>query len=143
MSDNEKGMAHFRRFRVASVRLALGAMALLAAAGFFYDPVTAQGVLLGGLGGIIGFWIMAVRLEKLAMIGKGKVKFAVLTWTYLRFALYGVVLFRAYTLDRESYHGLLGAVAGLFIIRFVMVFLGLTGFDVARNESKSGGDQPE
>ncbi len=136
-------MAHFRRFRVASVRLALGAMVFLAAAAFFYDPVTAQGVLLGGLAGIIGFWIMAVRLEKLAMIGEGKVKFSVLTWTYLRFALYGVVLFRAYTLDRESYHGLLGAVAGVLIIRFVIVFLGLTGFDMARSESKPSEDQHE
>ena len=36
-----------------------------------------------------------------------------------------------------------GAVVGVFIIRFVIVFLGLTGFDVARSESEPGEDQPE
>lgn len=130
MITTDDPLAPFRRFRLTAVRIALALTALGAAATFLLSRAAAQGVLMGGIAGVLGFWIIAVRLEKLAKLGGEKVNFAVLTWTTLRFALYGVVLYRAFTLDRETMHGLLGAAGGLFIIRFVLMFMGFTGIDL-------------
>lgn len=124
-----------------AVRVGLLVMGLLALVVYRFDPVGAKGVLLGGLGGIIGFWYLAMRLEKLASLPPSKVKFAALRWTALRLVLYGAVLYKAYTLDRETLHGLIGGVAGIFVIRFVQIVLGLTGADLGsgrRTESESG-----
>ncbi len=57
---------------------------------------------------------------------------------FFRLLLYGVVLYRAYTLDSENLHGLLGALVGILVIRFVAVFMGFTGMampDVPAKES--------
>ncbi len=79
--------------------------------------------------------MMARNLEKLASTSPDKIHFALLIWNLGRIALYGVVLFRAYWLDRESYHGLVGALAGLFISYVVLVFVGITGMDMQGNGS--------
>ncbi len=99
--------------------------------------------MLGGIAGILGFWIIAIRLEKLANKTPSKVQFAALTWSAYRFALYGAVLYRAYTLDRVEWHGLIGALVGIMMIRFVLVFLGVTGFDTAASASGSDPDTDE
>ena len=83
-----------------------------------------------GIAGLIGFWMMAGSLVKLAKTPGSKVQSAVLAWSLYRFGLYGAVLFKAYTLDRETYHGMLAAVAGILIVRFVLMFLGFTGIDL-------------
>ena len=122
-----------QRFRLAAVRLSLFITIVIAVAAYvLVDAAAAQGVLLGGIAGVLGFWIIGVRLEKLANIAPGKVHFAALTWTSLRFLLYGAALVRAYMIDREDLHGLLGAVAGILVIHFVMVFMGLTGMEMPR-----------
>lgn len=128
----ERGLAPLRRFRLAAVRLALLLTAIAAAIAYWWDPVIGQGLLMGGLAGILGFWIIAVRIEKLARLQPEKVNFSALTWTGFRLLLYGAVLYRAYTLDTSEMHGLLGALAGILIIRFVLVFLGITGADLGR-----------
>lgn len=131
----------YRKFRITAVRMALFVTAGMAAAAYvLFNAVTAQGVLLGGIAGTLGFWLMAVRLEKLANMAPGKVHFAALTGTFLRFLLYGVTLYRAFTLDREEMHGLLGAVAGIFVIRFVTVFMGVTGLHMPTNDSAKATD---
>ena len=140
MDDREKILAPLRKFRRTAVRLALSITALMAAATFPFHRVAAQGILLGGFAGVLGFWIIAVRLQKLALKPQQNVKFAALTMTGYRFALYGVVLYRAYALDREDYTGLLGAMAGIMVIRFVLIYLGLTGIDL---KAKSSGDTAE
>ena len=124
-------LAPARRFRLMTVRITLVLTVLVAAIAFFFDRVVAHGVLLGGFAGTVGFWIMAVRLEKVAFRVQEKVRFFALTWTFYRYALYGIVFFRAYTLDKESMHGLLGALLGILIIHFVLVFLGITGADLS------------
>ncbi len=103
---------------------------MAAAAYLLVDGAAAQGVLLGGIAGVIGFRIIGVRLEKLANIAPGKIYFAALTWMSLRFLLYGAALVCAYMIDREELHGLLGAVAGILVIHFVMIFMGLTGMEM-------------
>jgi ATP synthase I chain len=138
MSNTDNALRPLRRFRIVAVRLSLILTALLAGGFYTWDPIAAQGALLGGIAGILGFWIIAIRLEKLANKTPSKVQFAALTWSAYRFALYGAVLYRSYTLDRVEWHGLIGALVGIMMIRFVLVFLGVTGFDTAA--STSGND---
>lgn len=109
----------------------------------FFDKAAAQGVLLGGLAGILGFWVMAVRLEKLVKAPGQKMKFVILRWSALRLAFYGLVLAEAYTLDPASMHGLIGAVAGILAIRFVQVFLGLTGLDLGHGGGPNQEEQQQ
>jgi len=130
VSEGDQNLAPLRRFRLAAVRIALVLSALGAGALYLWDGRVAQGFLMGAIAGILGFWMEAVRLERLASAGASNVKFAPLAWTAFRFVIYGAVLIRAYTLDRERMLGLLGAAAGLFVIRFVITFLGLTGMDL-------------
>jgi hypothetical protein len=121
---------------------------VLAALALLVSRNATQGVLLGGIAGILGFWIMASRLEKLAIMNPQKVQFAALTLTSVRFLLYGAVFYKAFTLDQDSYHGLLGALVGFLAVRYTLVFVGVTGKDLkfadsaAENDSQSG-DVPE
>lgn len=141
MSQENEGLKPLRRFRTAAVRLSLFIVIVMGVAAYvLVDADGAQGVLLGGIAGVLGFWIIGVRLEKLATIAPGKVHFAALTWTSLRFLLYGVALTRAYMIDREELHGLLGAVAGILVIHFVMIFMGLTGMEMPRAAGGSAAD---
>ena len=141
MPQEDEGLRPLRRFRTAAVRLSLLIMMVMAAAAYMLvDAAAAQGVLLGGIAGVLGFWIIGVRLEKLATIARGKVHFAALTWTSLRFLLYGAALIRAYMIDREELHGMLGAVAGILVIHFVMIFMGLTGLEMPRAAGGSAAD---
>lgn len=127
MSTNDSQLEPIRRFRIVAVRVTLTIVVLLAAGAWLIDLQAAQGVLLGGIAGALGFWIMAIRLEKLTTMKPSKVKFAALTWSAYRYLLYGLVLYKAFTLDRETYHGLLGALAGIMTIRFVLVAIGSMG----------------
>lgn len=133
--------APVRRFRLFAVRTALMLTVVAALIAYRFDPVASKGLLLGGLAGILSFWVMATRLEKLASIPQRKVKFAALRWTALCLLLYGVVMYKAFTLDSERFHGLMGAVLGIFIIRFVQIFLGFTGIDLSPDEAEDGVEQ--
>jgi hypothetical protein len=135
VDDQEKILAPLRKFRHAAVRLALVISLLAAGVTFPFHRVAAQGVLLGGFAGVLGFWIIAVRLQKLALKPHQNVKFAALTMTAWRFALYGVVLYRAHTLDPEGHTALLGAMGGIMVIRIVLIYLGLTGVDLKSKKS--------
>ncbi len=141
MSQQNEGLKPLRRFRLAAVRLSLIITTFIAVAAYvLVDAAATQGVLLGGIAGVLGFWIIGVRLEKLASIAPGKVHSAALTWTSIRFLLYGAALVRAYMIDREELHGLLGAVAGVLVIHFVMIFMGLTGMEMPRAAGESSAD---
>ena len=127
MSNDSNNLESFKQFRLLTVKITLLVTFTLAAIAWFFDPLTTQGVLLGGLAGILGFWIIAIRLEKVARMKPNKVQFAALTWSAYRFALYGAVLYKTFTLDRETYHGLIGGLIGIMAIRFVLVIVGATG----------------
>ncbi len=121
-----------RRGRVRTVRAAL--LATLVLAGLAYalaDSFAAQGVMLGGIAGALGFWSMSVRLERVVLVRPEKLQAVATLWTFYRLAIYAFFLVVAYRLDRENFHGLLGGVAGLLSTRFVAVFL-------AVKDSKSG-----
>lgn len=134
MSSNDNSLEPIRRFRLMAVRGTVLLTAIVAVAAYLYDPRAGQGVLLGGIAGVLGFWIIAVRLEKIVLQNPEKVQFAALTLSTLRFALYGVVLYKTFTLDRENYTGLIGGVIGIMLIRFVLVVVAVLGLD-QRNRS--------
>ena len=129
MTEVSKPNASFRRFRLTAVRYSFAMTVVAAIGASYWSRIAVQGVLLGALAGILGFWIMAVRLEKVATTQPEKIHFFALTWSMVRFLLYGAVLLRAHFLDRNSLHGIIGAVVGIFIIRFVLMYLGITGVD--------------
>jgi len=145
-SPPDSPMRTARVFRVLAVRGGvLATLALGALVWGVFGIDAAHGVLLGGIAGTLGFWIMARRLEKFATVRPEKVQSAALTGTFLRLLLYGIVLYRAYTLDPETMRGLIGAVAGILVIRFVAVFMGVFGVglpDTPRTTDENGTTSP-
>lgn len=129
MSGNSDNLQPLKQFRLLAVRLTLLVTVVVSTIAWFFNPIAAQGVLLGGLAGVLGFWIIAIRLEKVVRLNPEKVQFAALTWSAYRFALYGAVLYKTFTLDKETYHGLIGGLMGIMLIRFVLFVVGATGMD--------------
>lgn len=122
------------RFRLMCVRLSLLLTAVLAFSATFLSRPAALGVLMGGLAGTVVFWIGARRTERVAQRDPRGLKWHAYGWALMQTAVYALILYRGITLDPESYHGLLGAVAGLFLIRVAAVFLGITGLDLKHEE---------
>jgi len=115
-----------RRFRSLAVRGGLLLSAAAGAVGYVISPELGQGLLGGGITGVLAFWLLARQTERLAGAPREKAHAAAYAWTALRLMLYGAVLAGAYRLDPESLHGLLGATLGLFIIQGVVLALSLT-----------------
>lgn len=124
-----------RRFRLMAVRISMTIVMVCSALAYTFDSILAQGVLMGGIAGALGFWVIAIRLAKVAREKPSKVQYAALTWSFYRYALYGLVLYKAFALDRDEYHGLLGALIGIFIIRFVLMYLAISGRDQQPDQS--------
>lgn len=123
-----------KTFRLMTVRLALVMTALLTAAGLIFDRTLGLGVLLGGLAGVVAFWITAWQVAKVAADNPQVVQLSAFRWTAVRMAIYAIILYRAYMLDTESGYGLIGAAGGLFVVKLAMFILGLTGLDLTRQE---------
>ena len=127
-------MEPLRRMRLMAVQLALTLTVAAGGVAFLFDERVALGLLMGGVAGVVAFWIVAVWAEKLATASKRGVYFHAVRWSLIPLVIYAVTLWRAYLLDRETMRGLFAAAAGLFIIRLVVVFLGLTGLDLKQGE---------
>lgn len=125
-----------KRFRIFAVVLSLGVTILSAAAGFLLaQRVIALGLLYGGLSGTVTFWILALRVQKFAEQDPHTIQSEVYKWTFVRLAIYGIALYRAYILDTITFHGLFAALAGLFIIRLALIVLAVTGWDKKKGDS--------
>ena len=134
-------MEELRRFRLMTVRLALAATTVATFAAFPFSTVVAKGILGGGLAGVIAFWIVALRVERLAIRGENRENLPGFRWTVAQLGLYTAVLVWSYALDRERLSGLIGAGGGLFIVRLVQVLLGVTGWDLKQETKRdAGGD---
>ena len=127
-------MEPLRRMRMMAVRSALALTVAAGGVAFLFDKRVALGLLMGGVAGVVAFWIVAVWAEKVAMASKRGVYFHAVRWSLIRLIIYAVTLWRAYVIDRETMRGLFAAAAGLFIIRLVVIFLGLTGLDLKQGE---------
>ena len=127
------------RFRLLVVRFSLLLVTITALLCYFlFGVVVAKGVLGGGIAATLAFWIMARSAQKFASSAPGQIKSSVYRGTFFRMLLYGVTLAWAYTLDKETLRGLMGAVGSLFLPRLVVIFFGMTGLDL-RDEKKSDG----
>jgi hypothetical protein len=128
MSDAAKATlrATARRTRVRTVRAALLAVVVLAGVAYAaVGAVPAEGALLGGIAGALGFWTMSLRLEQIALVRPERLPLVATVWTFYRMIVYGAFLFVAYRLDRENAYGLIGAVAGLMSTRFAITLVGI------------------
>jgi hypothetical protein len=114
-------------FRVAVARYTLLLASVCAAAAWPFDPNVSKGVLLGGFAGTIGFWITARNMGVLTTPGAEKLELYAFKWALVRLGCYGAAISLAFTFDREDYHGLIGAVAGIFLVQIVMVGRALRG----------------
>ncbi len=124
-----------RHFRLLIVRLSLIATGLIALGLYLWvDTPAALGMLLGGIGATLAFWLMARQVEKLASIPQDKIQLATYRWTFIRLFIYGLVLYRAYTLDEETYHGLMAALGGLLLHRAILIFVAATGLDLKQED---------
>jgi hypothetical protein len=123
------------RFRMMTVRLSLLLTAAAAAAVYYWDPQSAQGLLMGGIGGTLAFWILARRVEKFAGMSAAEVHSAAVKGMVLRMAVYGAVLWRAWLLNPDSRMPLFAAVAGIMIPRAVVYFLAFTSIDLGKKHT--------
>lgn len=123
------------KFRLFAVRIALALTLLgaLACHALFGRPASI-GMLLGGLAGVLVFWVTARRMEKVARQGADMILSVPVTWRILGLLVYLLVLVRAYTLDKEGLSGLIAAAVGLFMIRIAAMVLGVTGLDLPEVE---------
>jgi len=119
-----------KRFRLMAVRASLLLTAVAAFGAYLVNAALGKGVLIGGVGGTLAFWLMARSLERLAGLDAHRVKWYAAKWTFLRWGIYAAVLVRAYHWDPDGLHGFWGAAAGLMIVRAVAALLGLTGLDM-------------
>jgi len=120
--------------RLIAVQLGLALTVAAAGVSYLFDRTVALGLLMGGVAGVVAFWIVAVRVEKLASGPKRSVYSFSFRWSLIGLAIQAIALWRAFLLDRETMRGMLAAAAGLFIIRLVVAFLGFTGLDLKEGE---------
>lgn len=121
-----------KQFRLLTVQLTTLATVVFAALALVFDRTLAHGVLLGGVGGALSFWLMARQFSKVASEDPSTLQSTAFRWMIVRIAIYGVILYRAYTLDTDTGYGLIGAVGGLFLVKLAMILLGAAGLDLTR-----------
>lgn len=121
-------MDELKRMRVLGAGVAAALAALSAGVAAWFDMTVALGLLVGGVAGIASFWLLADRVARMAHGGTAAQPLFSLRGTLARLAIYAVALGIALALDRERYHGLIAAVAGLLLMRpalMIVVFAGL------------------
>ena len=127
-------MDPLKTFRLAVVRYTLVLTGLSALGAWFWSPVVAKGLLMGGMAGTLGFWIMGKNAQKLASPDTAHIQSFAIKWTFVRLFFYALAIYKAYTLDREHYHGLIAAVIGIFFVQAVMISLAFTTLGNTRRE---------
>jgi len=122
-----------RRFRSLVLRMSVALIAAFTIVALIFDRVVAQGLLIGGLAGVAGFWTMTRHVE-VANAAVNGVKFGARKWLASRLLLYAIVLYVAYNLDKVHVRGFLAAAAGLLIVRIAVTVVGVTGWDLKEPE---------
>ncbi|MBI2422811.1 MAG: hypothetical protein HYV27_08270 [Candidatus Hydrogenedentes bacterium] len=128
-------MDTLRKNRVLALRVSLLLIAIAAGVAFCWSALMAQGIVLGGLSGVAGFWLLAARVEKLTQGEAEALNAFSFKWTVVRMGLYGAGLGGAWLLDRETYVALLGAVAALIVSRMLMIFVAFAGIRSKKDPS--------
>jgi hypothetical protein len=73
------------------------------------------------LAGVVGFWITARNMSVLTTPGAEKLELYAFKWALVRLGCYGAAISLAWTFDRASYRGLIGAVLGILLVQVVMI----------------------
>ncbi|MBX3176712.1 MAG: ATP synthase subunit I [Candidatus Hydrogenedentes bacterium] len=120
------------RFRQATVKYTLLLTVIGAAALWPLNIPAAKGLLMGGIAGVLGFWINAFAVQKLASSDPDKITFTAVKWTFVRLFFYALAIYRSYTLDTERYYGMIAAVLGVFLVKFVMITVAFANLDKNR-----------
>lgn len=115
-------MLRFRRVALLAAGLVTAALATVSAA---VNLTFAVGLGAGATAGMAGFWVITRDLEAVVTAPDAVLKLR--ARAALRYLLYGVVLLWTFWLDRETVAGMAGAVAGLFVMRTILIVLGMTG----------------
>ncbi|MBX7255424.1 MAG: hypothetical protein K1Y02_03595 [Candidatus Hydrogenedentes bacterium] len=117
-------MHDIRRFgrAMAAGSLAAGIVATLLA--LLVSPAAAKGTALGSAGAGFGLYLMARSASRFASTPPARLTSVIYRGTVGRMGIYALVFVSAYTFDRSTYHGILGAVAGLFLNYVVMIVVG-------------------
>ena len=110
-----------------------------ATVGWQWSGAIGKGIVIGGLAGAFGFWMMARNASMLTSIPKEEIPFRVYRWTFARMVLYATALLFAYQADPDGRDALLGAAGGLFIVRVVMLGVGIAAW--RRNQGRGFGDR--
>ena len=113
--------------------------AISAAIGWQWSGAIGKGIVIGGLAGALGFWMMARNASILTSIPKEEISFRVYRWTFARMVLYATALLFAYRVDSDGQEALLGAAGGLFIARAVMLAVGIAAW--RRHQGRGFGDR--
>lgn len=113
--------------------------AIAAAIGWQWSGAAGKGIVIGGLAGAFGFWMMARNASTLTSIPKEEIPFRVYRWTFARMVLYATALLFAYQADPDGRNALLGAAGGLFIARVVMLAVGVAAW--RRKQDRGIGDR--
>jgi hypothetical protein len=117
------------QFRLNIVRYTLLLTLACAAGSWPLNAVVAKGVLMGGIAGSAGFWINAYVIQKLASPNSDTLTYTAFKWTFVRLIFYALAIYKAYTLDREHYYGVIAAVVGIFLVQVVMITVAFTSLD--------------
>ena len=123
-----------KEFRLAVVRYTLLLSVIVSGTTWYWSPVVAKGVLMGGIAGALGFWIVGKNVQKLASPDATQLQSSAIKWTLVRLSLYALAIYKGYTLDREFHHGFIAAVAGIFFVQVVMIVLAFTRLDNTQKE---------
>lgn len=126
-------MEELKRMRVLGGGVVAVLVVLGAGTTAWFDVTVALGLLLGGAAGIVAFWLLAVRVARMAETGGTEQHLFSFRGTLVRLAIYTVALGIALALDRERYHGLIAAVAGLLLMRPALVIVVFAGLRKSRN----------
>jgi hypothetical protein len=119
-------LARLRLMMAVGTLLAVG---VITAGLWRYSPPAAQGLLLGAAAGLVPFLILTWRVERVVARGEDRLHLEMARWAVIRLLLYVAVLIRSYFLDPTHQHGVLGAVAGIFLVKLVLAFITLSGLD--------------
>ena len=125
-----------KRFRLTAVRLAIPAVLLLAGAAWLIDAKVAYGLAIGGISGVLGFWLLAVQMTKYAGASVKQVHRRMALWRGMELLLFAAALYRAYLMDTTTLKAFVAAAAGLFIIRIVVAVVGIFGLDLKADEER-------
>lgn len=96
-----------------------------AAWGMGLNHAVVQGIGIGGVAALAVLITIAWQARRLAILPPDKVNSAVYVWSLIRYPIYGISLYQAYTLDPAKGHGVLGALAGLMSLQAVVLIRGV------------------